>query len=247
MLLLYPELATNVAEKYIIYIPLCFYFIGKSTRKNEQKRDLHSTMLLLYRSSVLGIQSRKGNLHSTMLLLYREKQQDTALFQSFTFHYASTLSAHVHGDKPPSMSFTFHYASTLSMNSKMISKVQTNLHSTMLLLYQSWLTSRTPLSLIYIPLCFYFIYSLWHQAVLNRQFTFHYASTLSIFRSFASSAMMHLHSTMLLLYPYGVVCSKCVGHIYIPLCFYFIASSSLVKTVVYFIYIPLCFYFIHIG
>ena len=76
----------------------------------------------------------------------------------FTFHYASTLSGHELRYKPIPVTFTFHYASTLSFLTILIvavsaliyiplcfyfirawvdysGKFETNLHSTMLLLY----------------------------------------------------------------------------------------------------------------
>ena len=76
-------------------------------------------------------------------------------------------------------------------------------------------------------------------------FTFHYASTLStVFAAFFAFSSSYLHSTMLLLYLYGDIVSTEWDKIYIPLCFYFIASGEDVHTERSGIYIPLCFYFI---
>ena len=77
--------------------------------------------------------------------------------------------------------------------------------------------------LIYIPLCFYFIGGLHRHCGLFFQFTFHYASTLSV------SAR-------------GACITTCT--IYIPLCFYFIVGGMKNNPVDNPIYIPLCFYFI---
>ena len=78
---------------------------------------------------------------------------------------------------------------------------------------------------IYIPLCFYFI------------------DTKSYF---GNMIVLHLHSTMLLLY----LRSGCDGmakiRIYIPLCFYFIRPQVLQVPSPQVIYIPLCFYFIKV-
>ena len=71
MLLLYPANNGASNEDKILYIPLCFYYIG-------------------YEKGILpGIQA----LHSTMLLLYRIASFKRAeLACIFTFHYASTIS-----------------------------------------------------------------------------------------------------------------------------------------------------------
>ena len=96
---------------------------------------------------------------------------------------------------------------------------------------------------IYIPLCFYFILDCCSKSL----------------------TLIHLHSTMLLLYQFVGSNNNSVAFIYIPLCFYFIfvkvifksSSTDLHSTmlllyrswhgyVIYrsIIYIPLCFYFI---
>ena len=143
-----------------------------------------------------------------MLLLYPFRRTYFAdVTSKFTFHYASTLSW---AENPRSLAhplFTFHYASTLS-----------DTH-----------TKQRGVYIIYIPLCFYFIYHWWARRTCRSKFTFHYASTLSAFASswlghlswftfhYASTLshgfvklvlfVLHLHSTMLLLYPFGfVVC-----------------------------------------
>ena len=158
MLLLYPWGDRVVFFELRIYIPLCFYFInlGRDYINVVNKftfhyastlslpyaflilkhRNLHSTMLLLYRidSHRLGDQFR--NLHSTMLLLYRHHLIYTVIIHSFTFHYASTLSGDDIMAKAKYTRFTFHYASTLSK--------------------ARWHTSLW-MRFIYIPLCFYFI------------------------------------------------------------------------------------------
>ena len=99
-----------------------------------------------------------------------------------------------------------------------------NLHSIMLLLYLNRSSRYLCQTLhIYIPLCFYFIG--WGDV-----------STLDI--------CTHLHSIMLLLYPYVArICPRSFT-IYIPLCFYFIQNTRVYRTSRIQIYIPLCFYFI---
>ena len=202
-----------------------------------------------------------------MLLLYLKPQTVSTATSIFTFHYASTLSylwRRGHGSKdrftfhyastlsrlPFSCSrrisrFTFHYASTLSECTEICPLKKLNLHSTMLLLYQSRPGSKIFLIAIYIPLCFYFIRAVRILQEAECLFTFHYASTLSGFNPlqeisestftfhYASTLsrlpdtqltneQLNLHSTMLLLYlPGGFRCVR-DDQIYIPLCFYFI-------------------------
>ena len=61
---------------------------------------------------------------------------------------------------------------------------------------------------------------------------------------FAADLKPNLHSTMLLLYLLRSALHRSALHIYIPLCFYFIAISSAIAGINIHIYIPLCFYFI---
>ena len=118
---------------------------------------------------------------------------------------------------------------------------------------------------IYIPLCFYFIplcqriaccSSYLHSTMLLLyrehpgkypycyQFTFHYASTLSISQALHGCNKLHLHSTMLLLYRFSLFSFTIFCFIYIPLCFYFIRRITGCGMPDIIIYIPLCFYFI---
>ena len=99
---------------------------------------------------------------------------------------------------------------------------------------------------IYIPLCFYFIAaSIWgtHSCVA---FTFHYASTLSKAEPNKACTRADLHSIMLLLYRPRPTYRLCTPRIYIPLCFYFIICNLLQLSIFFKIYIPLCFYFIRL-
>ena len=76
------------------------------------------------------------HLHSTMLLLYR-----------------TCRGSNQERDLP----FTFHYASTLSSSWNLLCTALRHLHSTMLLLYPTMKPFYLNWTLIYIPLCFYFI------------------------------------------------------------------------------------------
>ena len=209
MLLLYRANGRLPQLCRFIYIPLCFYFIG-----------------VLAPSALIA--------------------------KIFTFHYASTLSVHLLQKSLRGNLFTFHYASTLSIQKWRRSIKCINLHSTMLLLY---LTEDEDVT---IPAKFTFHYASTLSDKTHRHyradywFTFHYASTLSTcpidtgqnIANLHSTMLLlylkreearqdtiyNLHSTMLLLYLFSVqkICN--IWHIYIPLCFYFIAypiSASL--------------------
>ena len=84
---------------------------------------------------------------------------------------------------------------------------------------------------LYIPLYFYFI-NIWYcqehvdYKRLIEKFTFHYASTLSVESVGRMIPDADLHSIMLLLYRW-LFSSLHFKIIYIPLCFYFIALTSL--------------------
>ena len=138
-------------------------------------------MLLLYHNPLELITKYYKDLHSTMLLLYRLSQlayQYKNLL--FTFHYASTLSywtvsglSHWYSIYIPLCFYFIEYPVILRIR-------KADLHSTMLLLYLIFTTSsRTVFAylhstmlllypsgdlhvlcsalVIYIPLCFYFI------------------------------------------------------------------------------------------
>ena len=165
----------------IIYIPLCFYFIGAyrggvrdfcseftfhyaSTLSAADLKNLiwlknlHSTMLLLYRASPQHMLHHISIIYIPLCFYFIEKGQCSIIVNSeFTFHYASTLSGWIMCSIPSGYRFTFHYASTLSC-SLPVSRI---------------------CSPIYIPLCFYFILPAQMGAHSFSSFTFHYASTLS--------------------------------------------------------------------
>ena len=229
-----------------IYIPLCFYFIVDCRCPLPGDPHLHSTMLLLYLLAQIAESEDKTHLHSTMLLLYRNMglQRPSGV-------------PHLHS----TMLLLYPRGQLLTETFKR------NLHSTMLLLYrESGSRRRMTGQIIYIPLCFYFIEN-WRSIINDAtEFTFHYASTLSICREMPGGSRTDLHSTMLLLYPDTVrgtrkdgtiftfhyastlspltILSLPYSIIYIPLCFYFIIPSVLGSSLVILIYIPLCFYFI---
>ena len=207
-------------------------------------------MLLLYPEAEYYARISKANLHSTMLLLYRISPLAHSILTSiFTFHYASTLSriAEVVQTSGSNLHSTMLllYPSTLSCERYWERLAFQHLHSTMLLLYRKSTPININISIIYIPLCFYFI-KLWirypasnrqiyiplcfyfisaHYIQLRRNspFTFHYASTLS--KWIRDS------------------CGRSES-IYIPLCFYFIDQPVSLRITGFYIYIPLCFYFI---
>ena len=127
-----------------------------------------------------------------------------------------------------SSAFTFHYASTISPHLCRTQQRCWTLHSTMLLLYLWKIVWFSNLAFLYIPLCFYYIFfadcfivGINHLYIPLcfyyikrprgrttdpwRNFTFHYASTISKLESDTEEAQKPLHSTMLLLYLLGLM------------------------------------------
>ena len=119
-----------------IYIPLCFYFIWYGNIHIVPLLNLHSTMLLLYRFPPLSICISIIFTFHYASTLSSISSSSRLCIAWFTFHYASTLSSERLSEFSSSFSFTFHYASTLSFAQRSLCAVCT---------------------LIYIPLCFYFI------------------------------------------------------------------------------------------
>ena len=248
MLLLYPPGHGVMDRECIIYIPLCFYFIGCIDWWRCSGYNLHSTMLLLYhvtdwtREQLLviyiplcfyfihchGIPKWPPHihLHSTMLLLYLGVIWILAfrrtIYIPLCFYFIRGHCA----DDICCLLFTFHYASTLSFPYSLFKIFQPDLHSTMLLLYQCW--SAT------FPRCCPDLHST--MLLLYRETSGHFRCNV-----------LYLHSTMLLLYlwsrrrdqslPTSFTfhyastlscrnhCKHCGIVIYIPLCFYFIWSE----------------------
>ena len=181
MLLLYRLNRHHIKEVIIIYIPLCFYFIAlPRSYRHRDHPNLHSTMLLLYHDRTAVLNVKKHNLHSTMLLLYQIAQmqiqaqvQDLHSTMLLLYPCPRTSLPSSNQDLHSTMLllypiqwsslggtnlFTFHYASTLSEQASV---------------------GRMESILIYIPLCFYFIFLLALSGLPPFTFTFHYASTLS--------------------------------------------------------------------
>ena len=165
--------------------------------------------------------------------------------RAFTFHYASTISWLTYQNTMELLIFTFHYASTISYIFPPLPRLQ---------------------SLLYIPLCFYYILWVDNGQPISDHFTFHYASTISCSSEGLMSLFSPLHSTMLLLYPAyngkGAYTNNFTFHyastisyqvyfplvlriwLYIPLCFYYIECSYCITADGKALYIPLCFYYI---
>ena len=98
---------------------------------------------------------------------------------------------------------------------------------------------------IYIPLCFYFILK---RLCMKKTFEGIYIPLCFYFISprhvRGEEGGAYLHSTMLLLYLPLIPAQAFSFSIYIPLCFYFIVEDIIRKHLNDGIYIPLCFYFI---
>ena len=188
----------------------------------------------------------------------------------FTFHYASTLSAHLLRMRQPVQNLH----STMLLLYQGLSLTQTrciqylhstmlllylrpaiiwrhlfsNLHSTMLLLYRTCILQECLTRLIYIPLCFYFI------PIADNTFTAAFPIYIPLCFYFIvntaiaiSCPFPNLHSTMLLLYP---IASHNFNSRSILFTFHYASTLSstypLDTLSANAIYIPLCFYFIKV-
>ena len=145
-------------DKSRIYIPLCFYFI----KYTEVEEILEILFTFHYASTLSGLTPRPLTpvFRIYIPLCFYFIPTAPLLWSGrcvFTFHYASTLSLPSPNQWNAVTLFTFHYASTLSRTRCRLWAQETNLHSTMLLLYLKQQTAPVLVSL----------------------FTFHYASTLS--------------------------------------------------------------------
>ena len=158
MLLLYPWPSPGSPGSLCIYIPLCFYFIPLcSTTKENSRRNLHSTMLLLYPYHCHA-RTVKRFIYIPLcfyFILQRRTERPCTLhiYIPLCFYFIHNTTWQYLAQ----IKFTFHYASTLSEVMKKVEGTNLDLHSTMLLLYLRIRIHFPHRSLIYIPLCFYFI------------------------------------------------------------------------------------------
>ena len=230
------EAPESITQIYIplcfIYIPLCFYFIQERLWQCSHISYLHSTMLLLYH--ILNtIFFYCFFIYIPLCFYFIWSGTPRSFLQgTFTFHYASTLSANGSCYSQASYKFTFHFASTLSFCKLLAVFGNKHLHSTLLLLYQ-----RSSGSSVYRrehAFTFHFASTLsWRMAQAyapSFQFTFRFASTLSEeITDVIITLYQDLHSTLLLLYPTTKAVEELSELIYIPLCFYFIKSMLIIK------------------
>ena len=250
MLLLYPSPDQKNMVDLLLYIPLCFYYIGKDKIHTPFCSGLYIPLCFYYICILLSIGEDKTWLYIPLCFYYIEEAKEkepeqpelyiplcfyyigpvdvgamqmSFLYIPLCFYYISCCSC---SSVIPEI-FTFHYASTISIFRNSGRFRTFPLHSTMLLLYQNaycWL------------------------AVIYHSFTFHYASTISMLVDIVITYTPSLHSTMLLLY---LCCSASLractaslhstmlllypcaepdwpdkSSLYIPLCFYYIADRD---------------------
>ena len=229
MLLLYrkPDHG-NYAMSVNIYIPLCFYFICMGLHNGDAGREIYIPLCFYFIGNPCT-QWFPGDfhLHSTMLLLYPDPPGSPwasyFIYIPLCFYF---IKEHLYIRRGKNI-FTFHYASTLSKHQIFPDWKENTIYIPLCFYFISALhRPRSQRFSIYIPLCFYFIVSIRNGDVIGYIFTFHYASTLSnslvgnsalltLFTFHYASTLsgpihaeksqqeIHLHSTMLLLYPAG--------------------------------------------
>ena len=276
---------------YSIYIPLCFYFIiqKRSSQKGLSLFTFHYASTLSVSGGLNGVQHALY-LHSTMLLLYLPKH----LLPRGSAHIYIPLCFYFIERRKIRYARTIHLHSTMLLLYLMFlinllmrlqiyiplcfyfipswrrlsSRSRSYLHSTMLLLYPVLRSSHL------------FLLKNLHSTMLllyrrpegfpsqgPGKFTFHYASTLSVFHHVLNPAesLFTFHYASTLSLSVWIVSSQS-SSIYIPLCFYFIGNTAVPSRIFPSftfhyastlsglialmspnperIYIPLCFYFI---
>ena len=209
--------------------------------------NLHSTMLLLIR-----LDAYTQKLADIFTFHYAStytvfRQYYNSIIYIFTFHYASTYTCSCFS--PPVFFwiyiplcfylyqnavyttvrlwiFTFHYASTYTIYISASTRMQEDLHSTMLLLIRMLIDKCRLPGQIYIPLCFYLYPIKILSIVILALFTFHYASTYTTTfgtpRGYFFVFTFHYASTYTVTHnPNGQEIE-----IYIPLCFYLYLTQT---------------------
>ena len=181
MLLLYLKPVQIQIQVVIIYIPLCFYFIVVAAVSFRPVIFIYIPLCFYFiEYHPADLLFHLSDLHSTMLLLYQSLLYSSLFsFTSFTFHYASTLSQII----PQCLNLLFIYIPLcfyfiefgrpikqlhiliyiplcfyFILEDYYMPEYANNLHSTMLLLYQSLLYSpflhlHSTMLLLY-PRCF---------------------------------------------------------------------------------------------
>ena len=148
-------------------------------QKSMESLALHSTMLLLYPVYTVFRESENHFTFHYASTISPVRQAVEVRHSVFTFHYASTISTSANSSQTAEQNFTFHYASTISGKRWKIHSYLTSLHSTMLLLYPLKYGYNEKENILYIPLCFYYIWNRSGKDSISYPFTFHYASTIS--------------------------------------------------------------------
>ena len=180
MLLLYLFSACGTANVDVIYIPLCFYFILQIRQILKRLRHIYIPLCFYFIKFCLTAESRQPRIYIPLCFYFIWSSSDeNVTVDSFTFHYASTLSQKVRESRWENGKFTFHYASTLSEmeHAGLQKKMSFTFH------YASTLSDISTYGHIELYI-----------------FTFHYASTLSCLSASGTTHQIYLHSTMLLLY-----------------------------------------------
>ena len=173
-------ISSSSIRRIEIYIPLCFYFICLFLSHGQRAFLIYIPLCFYFIEAPIGIAGEiRIHLHSTMLLLYRKSQ--------ITCSMGSDIYI-------PLCFYFIEYPVILRIR-------KADLHSTMLLLYLIFTTSsRTVFAYLHSTMLLLYLLpaSIWFSICV--QFTFHYASTLSLILASWSYSSWHLHSTMLLLY-----------------------------------------------
>ena len=207
MFLLHPKSCWFCISEYIIYIPLCFYYIHNidtinslthkftfhyvsiTSKTNKSYliavKFIYIPLCFYYIDYQQGKVLRNiGNLHSTMFLLHQKSMLRFCTWKRYL--HSTMFLLHLYWPLrvvPRFVTFTFHYVSITSVEDLEQKKLERDLHSTMFLLHR------------------------WKIFKKNFRIT-------------------NLHSTMFLLHLPNEEMTICINRIYIPLCFYYIQVTG---------------------
>ena len=122
--------------------------------------------------------------------------------------------------------FTFQYVSIISSNKSQTYSKWLYLHSNMFLLFRTVLKQNSRLSVIYIPICFYYFRPSSGTEKCRNEIYIPICFYYFLFCRLLKSVLCDIYIPICFYYFYVIVKELCVSaRIYIPICFYYFESK----------------------
>ena len=138
MLLLYHKDDASGAPYSVIYIPLCFYFIGESVRVYLVLVHIYIPLCFYFIQEINRPLVQSIRIYIPLCFYFIGSGLTQLRQQSrFTFHYASTLSCPACGRKVMGKSIYIPLCFYFITENAYVKNMIEHLHSTMLLLYHA--------------------------------------------------------------------------------------------------------------